>query len=59
MSPLDMSTNPENNEEFHTPLQTSSRYGGHDDIHSIMDDEVSLWNWQKGIYKGYISQVVT
>jgi hypothetical protein len=24
-----------------------------------MDDEVSLWNWQKGIYKGYISQVVT
>jgi len=39
MSPLNMSTHPENTESFHTPLQTSTRYTTHDDIHSIMGDE--------------------
>ncbi|KAI8577941.1 hypothetical protein K450DRAFT_282086 [Umbelopsis ramanniana AG] len=39
MSPLNMATNPENAEEFHTPLQTSTRYTNHDEFHNIMDDE--------------------
>ncbi|KAG2181474.1 hypothetical protein INT44_008287 [Umbelopsis vinacea] len=39
MSPLNMATNPENVEEFHTPMQTSTRYTNHDEFHNIMDDE--------------------
>jgi hypothetical protein len=42
MSPLNMSTNPENVEEFHTPMQASTRYTNHDEFHNMMDDEVSL-----------------
>jgi hypothetical protein len=42
MSPLHMPNNPENHEEYHTPLQTSTRYTDHDDISNMMDEEVCL-----------------
>jgi hypothetical protein len=40
MSPLHMPTNPENADEYHTPLQTSATFHGHDDMNSMMDEEV-------------------
>ncbi|KAJ2959546.1 hypothetical protein NQZ79_g5008 [Umbelopsis isabellina] len=39
MSPLHMPTNPENADEYHTPLQTSTGFRGHDDMMSMMDEE--------------------
>ncbi|CAM0139460.1 unnamed protein product [Umbelopsis sp. WA50703] len=39
MSPLHMPTNPENADEYHTPLQTSATFHGHDDMNSMMDEE--------------------
>lgn len=44
MSPLHMPTNPENTDEFHTPLQTNTNFRGHDDMMSMMDEEVQLLN---------------
>lgn len=61
MSPLNMATNPENAEEFHTPMQSSTRYTNHDEFHNMMDDEVCfLGNFMFiYIYISYVSFSLT